>query len=77
MSLLLTDGGEGASQEEMAPGGRGEEETAPSKEGWRARVESAVLRVERGGPTTERLSPLLGEPIRSASFFLHVRPTLR
>ena len=48
MSLLLTDGGEGASEVEMAPGGRGEEESGVG-------VEGAALRAERGGLTPKEL----------------------
>ena len=51
MSLLFTDGGEGASEEEMAPGGRGEEESGVGFEG-------AALRAERGGIHQKNLARL-------------------
>ena len=48
MSLLLTDSGEGGSEEEIARGSRGEEESGVG-------VEGAALRAERGGRTPKEL----------------------
>ena len=64
MSLLLTDCGEGASQEETAPGGRGEERRGVG-------VEGVALRAEQGGLTAGlRMSVLASTEVDCLSFSL-------